>query len=71
VRYSVTVRQTKTIRAATTAIDQAAWLDIPYSPDGVAQVAETSDRGDRLIVRRSATPATNSSYFRPGATTGL
>ncbi len=52
VRYSITVRQTKTIRAAITAIDQAAWLDIPYSPDGIAQVAETSYRGDRLIVRR-------------------
>jgi hypothetical protein len=29
VRYSITVRQTKTIRAAITAIGQAAWLDIP------------------------------------------
>jgi Transposase DDE domain group 1 len=52
VRYSITVRQTKTVRAAIAAIGEAAWVDIAYQPDGVAQVAETSYRGDRLIVRR-------------------
>src|SRR4030095_16942227 len=26
--------------------------DIPYQPDGVAEVAETPYRGDRLVVRR-------------------
>jgi hypothetical protein len=52
VRYSITVRQTKTIRAAIAAIPEHAWADIPYPPDGVAQVAETPYRGDRLIVRR-------------------
>jgi Transposase DDE domain group 1 len=52
VRYSVTVRQTKTIRAAIAAIGEAAWVPIPYQPDGVAQVAEIPYRGDRLIVRR-------------------
>ena len=41
VRYSVTVRQTKPIRAATMAIGEAAWLEIPYSSDGIAQLAET------------------------------
>jgi hypothetical protein len=52
VRYSITVRQTKTVRAAIAAIPEAAWVPIAYQPDGVAQVAETAYQGDRLIVRR-------------------
>jgi Transposase DDE domain group 1 len=52
VRYSITVRQTKTVRAAIAAIPEAAWVPIAYQPDGVAQVAETPYRGDRLIIRR-------------------
>ena len=52
-RYSITVRQTKTVRAAIAAIAETDWIDIPYSGgDGLAQVAETRYRGDRLIVRR-------------------
>jgi hypothetical protein len=50
--YSITVRQTKTVRAAIAAIPEAAWVEIAYQPGGVAQVAETPYRGDRLIVRR-------------------
>jgi hypothetical protein len=52
VHYSITVRQTKTVRGAIAAIPEPAWVDIAYQPGGVAQVAETSYRGDRLIVRR-------------------
>ena len=52
VRYSITVRQAKTVRAAIAAIGEAAWVQIAYQPDGVAQVAETPYRDDRLIVRR-------------------
>ena len=52
VRYSITVRQTKTVRATIAAIPEQAWVDIAYQPGGVAQVAETPYRGDRLIVRR-------------------
>jgi hypothetical protein len=52
VHYSITVRQTKTVRAAIAAIPEAAWVDIGYTGDGLAQVAETSYRTDRLIVRR-------------------
>jgi hypothetical protein len=52
VRYSITVRQTKTVRAAIAQIPEQAWVQIAYQPDGVAQVAETPYRGDRLIVRR-------------------
>jgi Transposase DDE domain group 1 len=43
-RYSITVRQTKTIRAAIAAIPEHAWVGIAYQPGGVAQVAETSYR---------------------------
>jgi hypothetical protein len=52
VRYSITVRQTKTVRAAIAAIPEQAWIEIPYVPDGVAEVAETAYQGDRLVVRR-------------------
>ena len=41
VRYSITVRQTKTVRAAIAAIPEQAWVDIAYQPGGLAQVAET------------------------------
>src|SRR6266545_2066428 len=52
-RYSITVRQTKPIRAAIAAIDEDAWVQIVYPDGGLAQVAETRYRGDRLIVRRT------------------
>src|SRR5215216_35208 len=52
-RYSITVRQTKPIRAAIATIDEQAWVQIVYPDGGVAQVAETRYRGDRLIVRRT------------------
>jgi hypothetical protein len=52
-RYSITVRQTKPIRAAIATIDEDAWVQIIYPDGGVAQVAETRYRGDRLIVRRT------------------
>jgi hypothetical protein len=52
VRYSITVRQTKTVRAAVAQIPDQAWVEIAYTPDGVAEVAETRYRGDRLVVRR-------------------
>lgn len=59
VRFSVTVRHTKTIRTAITKIADDAWRDIPYWIDGGAQVAECAYRPFgakgpqvRLIVRR-------------------
>jgi hypothetical protein len=52
-RYSITVRQTTPIPAAIATIAADAWVDM-ISPDGgLAQVAETRDRGDRLIARRT------------------
>jgi Transposase DDE domain group 1 len=53
IRHSITVRQTKPIRAAITAIDEQAWVEIVYPEGGLAQVAETRYQGDRLIVRRT------------------
>jgi Transposase DDE domain group 1 len=53
IRYSITVRQTKPIRAVIATIDEQAWVDIVYPDGGIAQVAETRYRGDRLIVRRT------------------
>jgi hypothetical protein len=52
VHYSITVRQTKTVRGAIATIPEPAWVQIAYQPGGVAQVAETCYQGDRLIVRR-------------------
>jgi hypothetical protein len=52
-RYSITVRQTRPIRAAIAAVDGQAWVDIVYPDGGLAQLAETRYRGDRLVVRRT------------------
>jgi hypothetical protein len=54
VRYTMAVRtNTKGIAAAIAAMDPEAWVDIDYAPDGVAQVAECTYQGRRLIVRRT------------------
>jgi Transposase DDE domain group 1 len=53
IRFSITVRQTKTVAAAIAAIGEAAWTGIGYPDGGVAQVAETTLGPDRLIVRRT------------------
>jgi DDE family transposase len=51
--YSITVRQTNPIRQAIATIDEQAWVEIVDPEGGVAQVAETHYKGDRLIVRRT------------------
>ena len=54
VRYTMAVRtNTKGIAAAIAAVDSDAWIDIDYTADGVAQVAECTYGGRRLIVRRT------------------
>jgi hypothetical protein len=53
IRFSITVRQTKTVAAAIAAIGEGAWVDIDYPDGGIAQVAETTAGGDRLVVRRT------------------
>ena len=53
IRFSITVRQTKTVAAAIAAIAEQAWVEIDYPNGGQAQVAETTLGPDRLIVRRT------------------
>lgn len=61
VRWSVTVRINKQIRACIEAIDEDAWTSIAYLDDGEAQVAEAlyvtgrgkHERRLRLVVRRT------------------
>ena len=54
VRYTMAVRtNTKGIAAAIADMDHDAWVDIDYTPDGVAQVAECRYQDRRLIVRRT------------------
>jgi hypothetical protein len=53
IRFSITVRQTQPVQAAIAVIPKAAWADIDYPDGGVAQVAETTLAGQRLVVRRT------------------
>ena len=56
IRFSITVRQTKLVKAAIAAISEDAWTDIDYPDGGAAQVAETTlagKAGGRLVVRRT------------------
>jgi DDE family transposase len=68
-RFSITVRQTKPVRAAIDAIPETAWTTTSYTPDGVAQVADTPFRGDRLIIRRVRNLDDSSNCFPPGGIT--
>jgi Transposase DDE domain group 1 len=53
IQFSVTVRQTQQVQAAIAAIDETAWTQIDYPDGGIAQVAETTLAGQRLVVRRT------------------
>ena len=54
VRYTMAVRANhKGPARAIAGIDEDAWVDIDYTPDGHAQVAECTYNGRRLIVRRT------------------
>jgi len=54
VRYTMAVRtNTKGISETIAAVADDSWVDIEYTADGVAQVAETTYWGRRLIVRRT------------------
>ncbi len=56
VRYSMGVRITRHLARAIESIDEGDWRRIvDYSLDGVAEVAETTYKGRRLIVRRIRT----------------
>ena len=43
-RFSITVRQHKSLRSLSEAIPEAHWTPIPYWMDGLADVAETAYR---------------------------
>ena len=54
VRYSMAIRAgTKGIKEIIEAIDEDVWSEIPYTPDGEAQVAETMYHNRRLVIRRT------------------
>jgi Transposase DDE domain group 1 len=63
IRYLITVRQTRPIRAVIATIDEQAWVEIVYPEGGIAQVAETRYKGDRLIVRRTRLQGAQAELF--------
>lgn len=66
VRYTMAVRTGNTaIAGAIAAIDETAWVDIDYTPDGEAQVAECCYKGRRLIVRRTRLTDTTQAALWP------
>jgi Transposase DDE domain group 1 len=67
IRFSITVRQTSTVTAATWAIPEQAWTEIDDSDGGIAQVAETTLGDDRLIVRRTRLTGPKPPCGRTGA----
>jgi hypothetical protein len=66
VRYTMAVRtNTKGVAEAVAAIDKDSWVEIEYTADGVAQVAETTYGGRRLIVRRTRLTDTRQAKLWP------
>jgi hypothetical protein len=66
VRYTMAIRtNTKGVDAVVAAIDEEAWVDIDYSLDGQAQVAETTFKGRRLVVRRTRLTDTRQARLWP------
>jgi hypothetical protein len=63
IRFSVTVRQTKTVAAAIAAINETCWTGIDYPDGGMAQVAETTLGEDRLVVRRTRLTGTQATLW--------
>jgi hypothetical protein len=69
IRFSITVRQTRQVQAAIAAIPEHAWTPIDYPDGGIAQVAETTLAGERLVVRRTRLTGPRSRCGPTGATT--
>jgi Transposase DDE domain group 1 len=63
IHYSITVRLTTPIRAAIATISEDAWVQIVYPDGGVAEVAETCYKGDRLVVRRTRLTGAQAELF--------
>jgi hypothetical protein len=53
VGYTMGVRMVKSVVTAVSAIDEESWTPIDYTCDGIAEVAECSYKGRRLVVRRT------------------
>ncbi|MGH8997479.1 MAG: IS1380 family transposase [Acidimicrobiales bacterium] len=54
VRYTMAIRtNTKAVAQVICDIEETEWIDIDYTPDGQAQVAEARYWGKRMIVRRT------------------
>jgi hypothetical protein len=53
VHFSITARLTTPVRAAIASIDEGAWQAIDYTEHGEAQVAQTTYKERRLVVRRT------------------
>ena len=53
VRFSITARLTAPVNRAIATIDESAWQTIDYTEHGEAQVAETTYKSLRLVVRRT------------------
>jgi len=73
VRFTMAVRcGNSAIAGAIAAIAEASWVPIAYTPDGIAEVAETGYKGHRLVVRRTAWSMSPSRpCSRAGATTAF
>ena len=66
VRFTMAVRTGNTaIARVIAAIDESAWVDIDYTPDGKAQVAECDYNGRRLVVRRTRLTDTTQTALWP------
>ena len=65
VRYSITVPQNRAVKAAIAAIDEDVWVDIVYPAGGTAQVAETTYKHYRLVVRRTRLTDTTQARLWP------
>jgi hypothetical protein len=66
VRYTMAVRTGNTaIARVIAAIDETAWVDIDYTPDGQAQVADCRYQGRRLVVRRTRLTDTTQAALWP------
>jgi hypothetical protein len=63
-QFSIAVRMTQAIRAAIEAIDEDAWTELDDYPDtGIAQIAETTAGGRRIVVRRVRTENPDTQLF--------
>ena len=64
VRYSIGVSQQAHVRAAIAQIPERAWQPLDdYPPEGIAQIAEATLAGRRLVVRRTRLVGAQSQLF--------